>query len=259
MTQISMSPPFTESWQGTRTGMRLGGRYFVLERLGAGGMGVVFRGVDPIARREVALKTIRPGEIDDHRRRLRLAREARMLARVSHPNVLRLVDVGFDELAGPFLVLDHVPGATLRELIAKERRLAPARAIALMRQLLAGLGALHARGIVHADVKSSNVIITPRTGGEHLTLIDFGLAREAGAPPATPATDQYAAGIVLTEMVTGVPPSLDGKGRALYPAPAALGAVMQKALARRPRDRFPGVAEMAVALRSLAQEPFNLR
>jgi len=137
-------------------------------------------------------------------------------------------------------------------------------------------------------VKSTNAIVTPREGGEHLTLIDFGLAREITAPrpalafgtpaymapeilfgsPATPAADQYAAGIVLHEMLTGMPPFLERKGRARarHPrrpyaraapparpaaAPGSLDAIVRRALAKHPGERFAGVAEMAGALGAL--------
>jgi serine/threonine protein kinase/tetratricopeptide (TPR) repeat protein len=148
------------------------GRYRIVERLGEGGMGMVFRAEDPRLERDVALKVLKQDALydEDSKRRFRL--EARALSRLLHPNIATLFD--FDSDRGvDFLVLEFVPGESLARMLANgplpETR---ARAIAL--DVAEGLQSAHEKGIVHRDLKPGNIVITPRG---HAKVLDFGLAR----------------------------------------------------------------------------------
>ncbi|HEV3193391.1 MAG TPA: serine/threonine-protein kinase, partial [Polyangiaceae bacterium] len=148
------------------------GRYRIVERLGEGGMGVVFRAEDPRLEREVALKVLKPDALHDEDSKRRFRLEARALSRLLHPNIATLFD--FDSDKGvDFLVLEFVPGESLARTLANgplpETR---ARAIAL--DVAEGLQSAHEEGIVHRDLKPGNIVITPRGRAK---VLDFGLAR----------------------------------------------------------------------------------
>src|SRR5580700_826491 len=148
------------------------GRYRIVERLGEGGMGVVFRGEDPRLERDVALKILKQDALHDEDSKQRFRLEARALSRLLHPNIATLFD--FDSDRGvDFLVLELVPGESLARTLANgplpETR---ARAIAL--DVTEGLQAAHEKGIVHRDLKPGNIVITPRGRAK---VLDFGLAR----------------------------------------------------------------------------------
>ena len=148
------------------------GRYRIVERLGEGGMGVVFRGEDPRLERDVALKVLKRDALHDEDSKHRFRLEARALSRLLHPNIATLFD--FDSDGGvDFLVLEFVPGESLSRALANgplpETR---ARAIAL--DVTEGLQAAHEKGIVHRDLKPGNIVITPRGRAK---VLDFGLAR----------------------------------------------------------------------------------
>ena len=211
----------------------IGGRYAIdLEApLGAGGMCLVYRGQDLRSRQEIAVKTLRLEYRRDPEIRARFRREARLIAFLAHPNVIRVIDF-IDDRGTSWVVLEHVPGRTIQRLLA-ERGPLPLESVAhLLDQAAAALGHLHARGLVHLDVKPQNLIVTAK--GD-LKLIDFGLAQPAGGPqasingrtfgtigylapeqlrgePVDVGADVYALGSVIYEMLTGVPP---------YPPPAS--------------------------------------
>ncbi|QRK08439.1 tetratricopeptide repeat protein [Archangium violaceum] len=157
------------------------GRYVLLRRVGEGGMGVVFAAYDPDLAREVALKLLKPGAVADAEARGRLVREAQALARLSHPNVVIVHDVGQDDDT-VFLAMELVRGRTLRHWLAEAPR--PWREV-LSRFLLAGQGlaAAHAVGLVHRDFKPDNVLL----GDDgQVRVTDFGLARAGPTPLAPP-------------------------------------------------------------------------
>jgi serine/threonine-protein kinase len=155
-------------------GSRLG-PYEIVAKLGAGGMGEVWRARDPRLEREVAIKLVRGDGLDESRRR-RFEHEARAVGRVQHPNLLVVHDVGEHE-GEPFLVTELVAGETLRERIERGP-LALDEALALAREIALGLGAAHAAGLVHRDLKPENVIVTAEF---RVKLLDFGLAKSVGA------------------------------------------------------------------------------
>ncbi|HEX8700250.1 MAG TPA: serine/threonine-protein kinase [Myxococcaceae bacterium] len=172
-TQESELPPITQV-----------GRYVLLKQLGQGGMGVVFAAYDPDLDRKVALKLLRPdGRTDSEQARARLLREAQALARVSHPNVIPVFDVGIWG-AQVFLAMELIEGSTLSDWLKASPR--PWREV-LERFLEAGRGlqAAHEKGLVHRDFKPGNVLVSHR-GRVYVT--DFGLARQVGKPDAEAAT-----------------------------------------------------------------------
>jgi eukaryotic-like serine/threonine-protein kinase len=211
-----------------RVGTVLHGRYRIVERTNEGSMGVVYRGERVALRRAVAIKFLNEGyaATDDGRRRFEV--EARAMSRLDHPNCVPVTDFGVDD-EQPFLVMDFVTGCTLRQLLTREWRLPPARAVAIVRQILAGLAHAHAQQIIHRDIKPENILITPIEGhGEHARIVDFGLAKlrdegsiTTGVAVGTPGymspeqtsgekaderADVYACGIILYELLSGAKP-----------------------------------------------------
>jgi serine/threonine-protein kinase len=172
------------------------GRYRIVEQLGEGGMGAVFRAEDPRLERDVALKVLHGGPLLDESARRRLRLEARALSRLLHPNIATLFDL--DSEAGvDFLVLEFVAGRTLADTLAEGPLPEPrARAIAL--EVAAALEAAHELGVVHRDLKPGNVVLTPRG---HAKVLDFGLAQflpAAGALSSAPTANAAPAGIAGT-------------------------------------------------------------
>ncbi|HKV12684.1 MAG TPA: serine/threonine-protein kinase, partial [Thermoanaerobaculia bacterium] len=172
------------------------GRYVILDRIGGGGMGVVYTGYDPELDRKVALKLLRPDRAAGEAARLRLLREAQAIARLSHPNVVAVHDAGtFGNQV--FLAMEYVEGTTLRRWLDEERR--PWGEV-VERFLLAGRGlaAAHAAGLVHRDFKPDNVLLG--TDGR-VRVADFGLARAVGeAGPEEPASAE--SGGILSSPIT---------------------------------------------------------
>jgi eukaryotic-like serine/threonine-protein kinase len=200
----------------------LDGRYHVVDRIAAGGMGEVFRAHDAVLEREVAIKVLHRQLASDHGFVERFRREARAAAGLSHPNIVNVHDWGaVDGIY--YMVMEFVRGTSTRELLNEEGLLAPAQAADILLQTLSALDHAHRKGIVHRDIKPENVMIT-REGV--VKVADFGLARayadaqitDAGSvtgtvqylspeqlqgEPADPRTDLYALGVVAFELVTG--------------------------------------------------------
>ena len=256
--------------------------YEIGDMVGAGGMGVVHRAIHPITRAPVVVKLLRQELVDDHVVRARFAAEIRAVRRLYHPNLVHYVDAGPD-----FLVMELAPGAPLGLVIADAGVFALSRIASIGDQLLRALTHAHARGIVHADVKSDNVLLDPET--DHVTLIDFGVARlldepleivdpmlsgtpEYMAPEVIlghlpgPSADLYAVGVILYELLTGSTPFGGGSSKEILirhvddavvlptlrcpdrAIPKALERVIMRALAKSPSLRFPSAVAFAVAL-----------
>jgi serine/threonine protein kinase len=284
---------------GLRAGDVIDGKYVVRERLGEGGMGVVFVADQPSLARTVAIKILHP-RFAHHRDLVqRFRAEAIAASRVRHPGSVAVVEIGQLRDGTPYIVMEHVRGRSLSCLIADEP-IEVARAIALVRQILAVLAATHRDGVVHADVKSDNFIIEERDGVERVKLVDFGLARLAetrhgstgyavsgtpeymapevilGQPPHASA-DLYAVGVILYELLVGATPFAGGLPNeimarqlddvAVPPSlrrperdiPAALDRVVLRALAKLPTERFRDADEFAQALRVAAPPSHAVR
>ena len=160
------------------------GPYEILSAIGAGGMGEVYKALDPRLGRAVAIKILAPSFAADTDRLRRFEIEAKAAGALNHPNILVVHDVGADQ-GGPYLVSELLEGESLRERL-RHGRLSPTRAIEIARQIVAGLAAAHSKGIVHRDLKPDNLFIT-RDG--RVKILDFGLAKfTSGMPPVDGAT-----------------------------------------------------------------------
>ncbi len=202
-------------------------RYQVLEVLGEGGMGTVYRVRHTSLDREFALKALRRDLAQDADLSARFVHEARAAAAISHPSVVRITDYGELSSGQPYFVMELLTGQLLSQLIRDSGPLEPERTMAILRQVAEGLEAAHQAGIVHRDLKPDNIHIGRSLAGSDLvTVLDFGLAKVAGTSkltregivfgtphymspeqaagePATSQTDIYALGIVAYQMLTG--------------------------------------------------------
>ncbi len=209
-----------------RLGTVLQGRYRIVERLAAGGMGVVYRGQRVHLERSVAIKFLHANVAAASKAMKRFEREARIMGRLAHPHCVSVIDVGVDQ--SPFIVMDYVSGRDLKRILADEGPMPVRRALHILRQVLAGLAHAHALGIVHRDIKPANIMITDAEGTrDHVYVLDFGLAKfrqstedltgsaaligtpsfmspeQARGEKAGMPADIYAAGLVLLVMLTG--------------------------------------------------------
>ncbi|MBI4864941.1 MAG: serine/threonine protein kinase, partial [Candidatus Riflebacteria bacterium] len=263
--------------------------YRIEERLGAGGMGVVYRAVQLDLQREVAIKVLAPGLELESSARARFLQEALLTARISHPNLVKVLHSGESEW-GLFIAFELVRGRTLKERLDQVCSLALSEALDVTRAIADVLGTLHEAGIIHRDVKPANVFLTDDRGA---LLADLGIARarsdgavhtEAGltlgtpgymAPelirgePPSPASDLYALAVLFYECVAGRPPFmaenvLDLLGchlrdpvppirRIVDDCPAAVDRFLAKALAKSCTDRHRDAAAFQTALDAISR------
>ena len=277
-----------------RLGAVLDDRYRVIEPLAAGGIGVVYRGERLKLGREVAIKFLHAWAAAEETFVKRFEREAMAMARLQHPNCAQVIDTGVHE-DEPYVVMELVGGEAMIDLL--DRGAVPAaRAIEIVRQILAALDHAHAQGVIHRDIKPSNIqIMTSTEFGDQVKVLDFGLAKlmehagggltghfAVGTPtymppeqsrgdPVDARTDLYATGLVLFELLTGGPPFVGDEptdviiAHQTRPPPllserkpeakfsAALEAVVMRALAKAPDDRYASAAEMARALEAVPE------
>ena len=157
-------------------GTCLAGRYDIVERIGAGGMGAVYRATQVGVGRSVALKVIRPEHARNERVIKRFFREVRATAKIEHVNTVRLYDFGEADTGQIFLAMEHLEGRTIKNLVSSGERLSPERIAMIGAQMARGLGAAHAEGIVHRDLKPGNVMVCQQGGNEVVKVLDFGIA-----------------------------------------------------------------------------------
>jgi eukaryotic-like serine/threonine-protein kinase len=261
------------------------GRYRVERTLGHGGMATVHLAEDTQLGRRVAVKRLADHLADDPEVRSRFVREARLAARLSHPNVVAVFDAG-EEDTRPYIVMEYVEGETLADVLKRERRLDPDRAVEVALQACAALQHAHDAGLVHRDVKPGNLLV--RRDGT-VKIADFGIARAAEATQVTehgtvlgtaaylapeqargestsPAADVYALAAVLYEMLAGRPPfEFDSladlvrlQERGVVEPPGAspeLDAVVLRALTTDPAARPASAAAFADELRAALATP----
>ncbi|MEV7182771.1 protein kinase [Kitasatospora sp. NPDC093102] len=258
-------------------GRALNGRYELVGMLGVGGMATVWRGVDRVLGRQVAVKVLNGGLADDPRFAERFSREAQHAAMLVHPRIVMVFDSGVDQ-GTPFIVMELVNGRSLAALLAEQRTLPVERAVGIAAAVCEALSVAHAAGLVHRDIKPGNIMITDDGG---VKVVDFGIARagsssnltqtasvlgtaaylspeQATASALDGRTDLYAVGCVLTEMLTGATPFTAETPVAIAfkhvseqpPAPSArrpglppaLDAAVLRLLAKNPADRPAGAA-----------------
>jgi len=281
-------------------GRTLHGRYLIRSVLGKGGFSVVYRAEHVTMGKALAVKVLPSDHQHAEWLRPRFEREAQLLATLSHPNIVSIVDFGMDGDI-PYLAMDLVDGELLRDVLDREA-LPTERALRIGRQILQGLAYAHRLGVMHRDLKPSNILLTSLPGAaDHVKILDFGFGKffGRGAPAGlTPITDMdkafgtpgyiaperlsgqaldhradiYSAGAILFELLSGRRPF---EGNALEvlqahmhePVPSLaqlrpdlafvpeLEAVIQRAMAKDPKDRFADAEQMLAALESAATSP----
>jgi eukaryotic-like serine/threonine-protein kinase len=269
-------------------------RYRIVRFLAQGGMGEVYLAEDCLLEEWVALKTLACTALDDERAAFRFKAEARLARRVTHPNVCRVLEYGVhtrrhDKTRAesiPFLTMEFLAGETLARRVERRGRLPDSVATMVIKNVVAGLQAIHACGIVHRDFKSENVFLVPDSQGQRVLVMDFGLARaldgsvpstapmqrmlvgtlDTMAPeqlegkPPTRAVDVYALGIFLFEVLTGRRPFVnlapEERLRARVPAVSTVvkgvdarwDGVVSRCLEPDPAARFANMNEVREAL-----------
>ena len=240
-------------------------KYRLDARLGEGGMGTVYRATHLLIERPVAVKVLNPRMVTDEAARERFRREARAAGRLQHSNAVAVTDFGETRDGLVYIVMELLEGRPMRELLARESPLDPARAVSLMLQASAAVAAAHDAGVIHRDLKPGNIFVVQRPNAPHIVkVLDFGIAKLAadttggdeegesnpvntltgtgvmiGTPrymspeqcdgaPLTPASDVYSLGVILYEMLTGQTP-------------------------------FSGATPLALALKHSSEQPRSLR
>ena len=260
------------------------GRYEIIEKIGQGSMGNVYKGFDPQIKREIALKVLKEDQLENEYFVKRFLKEAMAIGRLSHPNIVTIYDVGEDHQT-VYIVMEFLTGKPLNEVM-KTRRFTLEEALQICIKAARALHYAHEKGVVHRDVKTTNIMIT---GALHVTLTDFGIAHfddpqmtnktQAGEILGTPAfmspeqvagkpvdgrSDLFSLGVILFELVTGKRPFTGQNLPAVFesimkkdpewplepahPISPELSRIINKSLCKDPAGRFQTGEEMAVAL-----------
>ncbi|HWP92288.1 MAG TPA: serine/threonine-protein kinase [Thermodesulfobacteriota bacterium] len=265
------------------------GSYRLLEKIGQGGMGIVYKGIHITLEQEVAIKVLSPQFSEDPNMRKRFIKEARIQAKFSHPNVVNLLNY-VEEEDEVFLIMEFVNGETLEKRLRRENALAIEEAVSISSSVLQALDFMHSKGVIHRDIKPSNIMFT-ESGLVKVT--DFGIAKVIGEKALTKtglvgtfrymspelilgeetsvASDVYSFGITFYEMLTGtVPFNSDSEYKIMKghleekPLPPweinnkvsrKLGKVILKALAKNPEDRYENVRDFARDMETAIKKP----
>jgi eukaryotic-like serine/threonine-protein kinase len=222
----------------------LGGRYRVEARIGSGGMGEVYRGVDTVLDRTVAIKILLPQFARDISFVDRFRREAQAAARLNHPNIVGIYDSGADGET-QFIVMEFIEGRTLDDFVRSGGRFAPVHAVEVAEKICDALAYAHIAGVIHRDIKPANVMVTRK--GE-VKVMDFGIARIVAGPQTAPQTSAVlgTAAYISPEQAQGLP--VDGRSD-IY----SLGAVLYEMLTGKPP--FTGDSPVAVAYKQVNESP----
>ncbi len=269
---------------------RIISHYRITEKVGEGGMGVVYKAEDTRLGRSVALKFLRPDALENEEHKARFVNEARAVAALDHPNICTVYEIDEDD-GQLFIAMAFIEGHSLGERIAS-KSLPPAEALDIARQIALGARESHREGIVHRDIKSSNVMVTERSDGElRVKLMDFGVAylarvktltkegttlgtvaymspEQARGQKVDQRTDIWALGVVLYEMLTGrLPFRADHEQAVLHsikhenPEPVSglvsglsseVDKLLERCLAKDPDKRYPGMQELLDDIRAQA-------
>jgi serine/threonine-protein kinase len=272
----------------------LGSRYRLIHQVGKGGMAYVYKAYDQMLERPVAVKLLKQDFSSDPGFRERFKQEARSAANLSHPNIVTVHDFGIDP-AGVYIVMEYIAGTDLKSKIEEKGRFTVDEGINLMVQACAGLGYAHRAGIVHCDVKSQNILITP---DQRLKITDFGIARAlstlesesqidvvwgspqylapeqaAGALP-TPSSDVYGLGVVMHEIFTGHLPFESKSSEELVKMhredmpdplkyapdlPEELVVILMKVLSKEPSARYRTADQLGHILANLLEKRSLIR
>jgi eukaryotic-like serine/threonine-protein kinase len=217
----------------------VGDRYAVIETLGSGGMAVVYRARDQELERDVAIKVLPEHLVSNGEVRERFEREARLVGRLSHPNIVNVYDVGKAE-GRPYIVMECVDGVTLADELARRGRFPAADAVELALQACAGLEHAHRHGLVHRDIKPRNLLLRP---DGVLKIADFGIAR------AVEGTQLTAEGTVLGTAVYAAPEQASGEKVTTAADIYSLGAVLYELISGRPPFEYESLPELVLKQR----------
>jgi serine/threonine-protein kinase len=270
-------------------GSHIGGRYAIQHHIATGGMAAVFAGWDERVQRPVAIKVLRQYDEADRMAVARFRREAEAAAMLDHPNIVRVYDFIEDESGRCFLIMELIEGPNLKQYLRRHDRLPIAQALAIAEHVCAALQAAHDRGFVHRDIKPQNILLDPSgrakltdfgivhvgsgttltSGGLVLGTADYIAPEQARGDPLCPASDLYALGVVLYEILTGHVPFVGPTpmsvamqhatapvlppGRLVPGLPRYVEAIVLRALRKAPDQRYRSALVMGTALR-LARE-----
>lgn len=264
------------------------GRYEIIEELGRGNMGVVYKARDPLIDRLVAIKTIdlrNLNQDDKGEYEARFYQEAKAAGRLNHPNIITIYELGnSDDVA--FIAMELIEGTELRDILANQRRQSIDEKLDIAFQVANGLAYAHEHGVVHRDIKPSNIMVLR---GQHVKIADFGIARmssstwhtKTGSVVGTPLymspeqvqshsidsrTDIFSLGVILYQMLTGLFPFNGADANSVWhqivneepqkpsslnpEIPEMLDFIVSKCLAKNPENRYPNAKELAADLHS---------
>ncbi len=271
----------------------LDGRYVVMERIGRGGMATVYRGQHVLIERQVAIKVLSPKTSGVSNIKKRFYREARVVNRIQHPNVLDVIDLGETDEHLLYLVMDFLSGGSVFDHLEK-RNFTPLETVQILEQVCRGLGRAHDLGIIHRDLSPSNIFVSDEGGGsKSVKILDFGIAfikdetrlsmpgTVLGTPhymapeyamgkEVVPASDLYSLGAVAYEMLCGDPPFDEDDYSAvivkhvkeqppplrdrLPSVPGDLHDVVMRCLSKKPEERYANAYELHEVLESIGRE-----